>query len=671
MDMHRRPGIAFLALVLGALALPGCGERKEAAPRVDLFHPVAAPTVRIAGNVVRTTGEPVEGAVVTLAFRASDADPSVVPTTPADASRTTDATGAFVFESAPRTTLWIAVRAETEDGPLYGCEPLADARSGRGRDPQITVEPLASRRSDDSVLVQALTPEGGYVLHARVLALRVQRRRGKAEAGDYNVTRLDGYALVGNRSSSTDPEAELWLLVGRATGDDGRLPLGATFAGPFDQRLPFVQVRLDPEQVLAGRVTDERGLPVKGATIRVRPDSDLPLWNGLKPGWDGLDLLLPPVRTNAEGRFELRQLGRGAHHVGVEPPAPLLAPPPVRVEPGAPAIEFRLAAGRQMKVRVEDPHGHPVRGAHVSFGSLRRVETDAEGNAVSPGIPPETTSLPYLAVDPRVGTLLREERWNSPIADLTVTLGRARVVDLFLTDATGRPITDGYDIRCGTRTLGGANVPGQFIRLENRPLDEFELRVARRGGWPQSVTVPPGANEVHVTLDGGRLRILVAGWGDVPAHERFGVSPRLHGERQDLIRRDLDAPPSIDAGGRVAFVDLDPALTYAVHVGPLPDGRIAYAHGLRPGDGEVEVALVPGAEIELALSVPEGVTNRRARAYIPGFVIDAVPTERGTLRMRGLPAGTWQVQTFARLGDRWIERVLMAETGKTTDVDLR
>src|SRR5262249_5133856 len=119
-------------------------------------------------------------------------------------------------------------------------------------------------------------------------------------------------------------------------------------------RQPTARIVLDRGLTVAGKVTDEDGKPVAGATVRTKFLNDI---REAKTGPDGVYKLVGcearPVRlvVSARGRAtDMKELN---------------------IEPGMGPVDFRMKPGGTVRVRVVDQRGHPVPKARIFFQRWR------------------------------------------------------------------------------------------------------------------------------------------------------------------------------------------------------------------------------------------------------------------------------------------------------------
>jgi protocatechuate 3,4-dioxygenase beta subunit len=240
---------------------------------------------------------------------------------------------------------------------------------------------------DPAILEDALTPG-----ETRVVVVRL--RRGTSVVG--RVVFADGSpargAVVRSHDGTQGPDATTDrdgrfrlenVVEGAGVNSHGESYVDATLAGVGKGKASLRKgfsaepvfdagtIALEPESIVRGRIVDERGRPIEGATV----DSDFMR----RIGFGGL-----AGRTGADGRFELSSggtsfvasaEGRRAREVSLRGPAragQVRTIPDVVLEP-APSV----------RVRVLDESGRPVSGVTVRRGDAAAPPstTDASGLA--------------------------------------------------------------------------------------------------------------------------------------------------------------------------------------------------------------------------------------------------------------------------------------------------
>ena len=128
---------------------------------------------------------------------------------------------------------------------------------------------------------------------------------------------------------------------------------------------------LDEGIAVSGRVLDDRGRPIVGATVGLGADRQI--WKANSPS----------VTTNAEGRFRFGHLLPGTHTLtACSGTRPELAD--VVVAPDMKPIDFRLGPGHSLRGRVVDRDGCRRRSHHSGHELKERLarlktKTNAEG----------------------------------------------------------------------------------------------------------------------------------------------------------------------------------------------------------------------------------------------------------------------------------------------------
>jgi len=191
-----------------------------------------------------------------------------------------------------------------------------------------------------------------------------------------------------------------------------------------------------------GTVTDPEGKPIAGAVV-VRGDNPYMEWGSQE------------VRTDDRGVYKLPPLPRGPLNVTVVARGWMPALKKVDITPGMKPVDFRLEAGKELRLRVVDRSGKPIPAFNVSIDKWRGGQSlynHRHSSVLDTQIPFKTdeTGL-YLwswAPADSVKYRLWKEGYASQEVDLTAT-GSEQTVTLQsilrisgkVTDATtGRPI---------------------------------------------------------------------------------------------------------------------------------------------------------------------------------------------------------------------------------------
>jgi hypothetical protein len=494
----------------------------------------------------------------------------------------TDAAGAYALTG--KGTVWLAAAA----GYLPGSEP-AGLRPGRG--PSFILEPAAS--------------VGGAIVDAQGRAIagaEIQATTAGTGVPEILRGRSDSrgrFTLGGLR-----PRQVYTLHIVRG----GFLPATQPVEPPPPPAVRSdLNIVLRPGRPAFGKVVDEAGQPVAGATVALLPAG------GMAP--DELSLLpgaLAETSSDAQGRFSLDALPVGRLDLRVR--APRFAPVSVRglaVAAGDRALDLgtvTLPPGATLRGRVEDPQRQPLPDAVVRVlradpmtsrlalaGSRPETEvlTGADGGfeatALSPG---ETVSLEV--------ELAGYSRRMVP----GLRAGAAEPVRIVITQA--------------------ARISGRLVGEDGDLIPEGQI-VLRPAGAPR------GPIRVARTNDGGRFTIEDVEPGSLvldasaPGHLPTTAKPLRVGAGEDVADLEIVLLRGAVVEGRIETPDGTPALGAEVRLadppaaGAIPlvlppsartdeDGRYQLG-GLKPGPHTV-IALHPSyARAQRQLDLREGTTT--------------------------------------------------------------
>src|SRR5262249_13413160 len=231
--------------------------------------------------------------------------------------------------------------------------------------------------------------------------------------------------------ATSSPDGRFRFTVGKSFQDPLlENPWDHTFVVAVAEGYGFAWARVRPDRrggltlrlvrddlPIQGRVLDLEGQPVAGATVRLEPDlfvptrGDLADWlKALEADKRDADLtglrspafatLFPPVQTGAEGRFQIKGIGR-ERVVCLRVEGPTIATQQVRARPrpaattrsapqGAP-FTFLVVPTRPVVGVVRDKDtGKPLAGVTVrshDWNSLVRTTTDKDGRYRLLGLP--------------------------------------------------------------------------------------------------------------------------------------------------------------------------------------------------------------------------------------------------------------------------------------------
>ncbi len=206
---------------------------------------------------------------------------------------------------------------------------------------------------------------------------------------------------------------------------------------------------LDEGVALAGKVVDQKGRPLAGATVGLGADRQV-----MQRGF-------PSATTDSAGRFQFEHVPPGTQTVTAQAPghAPELAE--IIVAPGTQPLEFRLGPGHTIRARVLNPAGQPLDGVTVQAANWKghssldwTTKTDSLGRFAWDGAPAEPV---FLTLTKPGYTMVVQREFQADKGETTVAMYpplrvRGRVTD----GATGKPI-DQFTV-----------VHGNYDRFSNR-----------------------------------------------------------------------------------------------------------------------------------------------------------------------------------------------------------
>lgn len=574
---------------------------------------VLAPARAGRGRVVDPAGKPVAGAEVRVrpALRPSTLDN---PTPQLDGlpapglvSVRSDAKGVFQIAECPAPELELAVLKKGY-APVY--LPAVRLAAGAGPADLGTVVlrpgvPLAGR-----VVDPRRTGEKAGIAGAQIFSLdrpvreldldrKLKGRRPVATSG------ADGSFSVADL-----PAGVPLHLVVRAPGF-----LAAIVRAVRPPVSPPLTVRLEPEEVLRGRVVDERGEPVATARVEMRWQDVLPEDPRRRVG----EPILRGARVDAEGRFELRGFpARSSVHLAAFAPAyvgsedlEVTLPRPA----GSPGLRLVLERGAVLRGRVTTAAGEPVPAVRVGVRSatantdddgvywLEGVETGAQEVVfVHPAqgrkdVPFEVlpgTNLLDLAFDAgqEVGGRAVDED-GKPVAGARVELETVERSELrSYRDVTGedgrfrlKPVHDGlYRLSAAAAGFAESQAPGT-VAVAGLPVENLEVVLGRGTLLAGKILglEPEDLQKVEVTAYGeggatlpgwtdgrGRYEVRALPPGDWTVRAALWDGQRRGQIRLVVARTDRELERDIELGARLTL-----RIQALYDEEPLPDARIA------------------------------------------------------------------------------------------------
>ncbi len=363
-------------------------------------------------------------------------------------------------------------------------ELLAESATGVG---EWAIEPLLE---DISGLDIALEAAGG--LHVRVVEARSGRTLEGASVQSPSAPEvLWREERVGHfRAAPLVPGPH--VLIVRAPGHGAvqrHLEVGA---GPETE----VEIALQPERVLAGRILGPEGLGLEGARIHL-----------MGPGRSGA----AEVHTGPDGRFAVRELTEDTYDLRVERPGYLSVMRELRL-PRTEPLELSLLPAAAVTVRVRGVRGEPVEEATVTLSgvgegrgeTVREEGTDARGAVHFGGLVPGS----YIARARAPGYLRSEpvpvEAWDEEAVPVTLVLREGLTLSGRVRDERGMPVGKADVGLMGEETSVGStrtDAQGRFT-LSGLVPGRVRLRVEKFGYPMRDVEVEVPTSNLELMLEG-------------------------------------------------------------------------------------------------------------------------------------------------------------------------
>ncbi|MFP2927590.1 carboxypeptidase regulatory-like domain-containing protein [Pyxidicoccus sp. 3LG] len=362
-------------------------------------HVVLRRCVKVTGRAFGLDGTPLASGKVTLRWRGLAEPPRTT---------TTDAAGRFIFERAPQGQVEVSLQDAT------GGDLVSQTRLGAPRQLEVRAQRVSRflvRGFDGAPLPGAVVllvpePRDGQTLEART------NDRGLV---GLPVHALGRYRLLA-RWEQEDRYRYVWKDVELRPDDEGT-PLELSFA------------ERPSSATLAGRVRRRDGLPAANARVTaVQAFPSVPLDDDFLRD-TAYPLESATTRTDAEGRFTLKDLRAGEYMLHVEHPEGTRES---LTRTNGPVAEVLLRPGcaKHVSGRVVDARGSPI--TRFQVGSER--VSNSEGRFTSPracGLLIEASG--FL---PRKVSLPDTPRTNLTLPDIVLQSGRILSGRLLLPDGT-------------------------------------------------------------------------------------------------------------------------------------------------------------------------------------------------------------------------------------------
>jgi uncharacterized GH25 family protein len=443
------------------------------------------------------------------------------------------------------------------------------------------------------------------------------------------------------------PPAALGLMLCALTARDRpgeHLRRGVVSARRATAASPAARAR-EPGGAVRGRVTDESGHALAGATLR---------WIAVR---EGLALPVVSVLTDESGRFEVQDLPLGSWWVQASAPGRARVVRPLRVREPTQSLSLSLGpaatiTGTTLALRgsARSPVGAVLlratrEGTTAAEDPGVATRSDAAGRFRLEGLSPGTWRVEVVAVGfealQRIGVA-------APTADLSLTLRALATLSMSVVDADGGPSAG------ATVVVSGSGI------WPPRSLTTDAL------GAVALPSLPGGVYEVRATHGTSVAEPVAPLWIE-PGEQRSVTAVLGEGRALAGVVTDVASGRAL-AGARVALTE-DGISTAPGATTTGDDGRFAFA-GLLPRTHTLWVRLPGYAPREAMPVVPGGealAVRLDPAATIDGTVVDA----------RGRVVANAQVEVVARDLDnrpRWVsaassgfqEALFNAQSGRAT-----
>ncbi|MCP3138071.1 carboxypeptidase-like regulatory domain-containing protein [Pyxidicoccus sp. QH1ED-7-1] len=281
-------------------------------------------------------------------------------------------------------------------------------------------------------------------------------------------------------------------LIVRAPGHGAVQRTVTVDAGPETK----VEIALQSESVLAGRVLGPEGLGLEGARIQLTG-----------AGRSGA----AEQRTGADGRFEVRELTGDTYALRVERPGYLSVTRELRL-PRTEPLELTLFPAAALDVKVQGARGAPVEAASVSLSlvgegrgeTVREEEVDAQGRVHFGGLVPGSYIVQARAPGHITSAPLPVEAWTEDAAPITLVLREGLTLSGRVRDDRGMPVNEAEVgvLEEGTAVSSArTDAEGRFT-LSGLVPGRLRLRVEKFGHRTRDAEVLVPASSVELLLEG-------------------------------------------------------------------------------------------------------------------------------------------------------------------------
>ncbi|WP_165232620.1 sigma-70 family RNA polymerase sigma factor [Aquisphaera insulae] len=441
------PMTFVIAATVCAAAVAAPLARRHMEPSQLADHPAPEPRLLEAGNLVENTdrtieirvvekagGGPVEGAEVLLNVPGTGFRPPVGSMKVA-ARQMTDAKGLCRVKIPEKKPRWFRIDVRK---PGYAERSYANQQNPGSILPASHTIELERGTSIGGVVRRR---DGTPIAGARIIIVARTLSRRPADREDYTLISEENAKVVTDAQGRWrfDEMPSTWASAYIRFAHSDFVPPSLTekTSPPSDEDLRATRAEtiLDEGFAVEGRVVDDAGRPIAGASVLL----------GDGPRRSKMDLESPSTASDAEGRFRFGHVPTGTQTIEARAGGKSPSQVSINVEPGMTRVEIRLSPGHKVIGRVVDPRGKPIEGVtinatdstgHIPLGWSGT--SDADGRFTWDSAPAGPVYLD-LAREGYIRHVRRECQPNGP--EITLTMYPPLRIRGRVTDAkTDRPI---------------------------------------------------------------------------------------------------------------------------------------------------------------------------------------------------------------------------------------
>lgn len=512
----------------------------------------------------------------------------------------------------------LTISEAIDDPPVAAQQTLAEsaatANDKTNADRKARRNPAGAKTANRTMLVHTAKEVNGETLTG--VGLEFGGRLGGQDFKRRLVTDREGVARL-----NLPAEAEisnLWMTAAKADF----VSIHHDWSGRHqDIEIPErIELRFAEGKQIGGRVEDEAGRPVAGATLEIV----MPItW----PGRAGWVFTAATLTTDARGEWTWKEAPTNLNHVGINVRHADFMPGYSSKDSGMNNVA-KLSRGLQMPGRVIDEHGKPVAGAVVRIGNgfrpdLPASKTDASGRFVLKCC--ERGKSLVIVQAEGFSPAFQEALIDEKTKGIEFRLQPGRTLTVHVADVDGKPIEGAVvaaDTWRGQRFLNllraNTDAEGKVV-FRGAPDDEMLFDVFRPG-YMRNRLVPLKASAETKTITllprlaiSGRVTDAATGQRIVRFGLRHGAVASNGGDPQwsgDEAARYEKGAYHIQFEhpheGHVLQVLADGYLPATSRVFRSTEGRLDFDFALRRGPGPRGVVVLPdgspaaGAEVCLA-----------------------------------------------------------------------